>query len=159
MDLAIAGLNCEAQYLRILINDHLNKPQYNEATTLLDQAIEKDPSNAEYYNLKGVIIEQEKDFEAALPIYLKAIEADPYYPVVQYDVGRCYYLRALEIIKKNPNLNRSTLNNKVNPVFRQALFYLENAYELNTNDPDVIKILKDIYYRLGMGEQLQELEH
>ena len=148
----------DIQYLRILINDHLNKLQYEEATTLLDKAIEKDPSNAEYYNLKGVIIEQEKDFEAALPIYLKAIEADPYYPVGQYDVGRCYYLRALEIIKKNPNLNRSTLNNKVNPVFRQALFYLENAYELNTNDPDVIKILKDIYYRLGMGEQLQELE-
>ncbi len=148
----------DIQYLRILINDHLNKLQYKEATSLLDQAIKKDPSNAEYYNLKGVIIEQEKDYEAALPIYLKAIEADPYYPVGQYDVGRCYYLRALELIKKNPNLSRSALNDKVNPVFQQALFYLENAYELNTADPDVIKILKDIYYRLGMGEQLQELE-
>ncbi|MBO4813947.1 MAG: tetratricopeptide repeat protein [Muribaculaceae bacterium] len=148
----------DIQYLRILINDHLNKLQYKDATSLLDQAIKKDPTNAEYYNLKGVIIEQEKDFEAALPLYLKAIEADPYYAVGQYDVGRCYYLRALELIKNNSNLSRGTLNDKVNPVFQQALFYLENAYELNTNDPDVIKILKDIYYRLGMGEQLQELE-
>ena len=148
----------DIQYLRILINDHLNKLQYNEATTLLDTAIEKDPTNAEYYNLKGVIIEQEKDYEAALPIYLQAIEADPYYPVGQYDVGRCYYLRALELVKKTPSYNRTALNDKVSPVFQQALFYLENAYELNPNDPEVIKILKDIYYRLGMGEQLQELE-
>ena len=34
----------DIQYLRILINDHLNKMQYKEATTLLNKAIEKDPT-------------------------------------------------------------------------------------------------------------------
>lgn len=148
----------DIQYIRILINDFLNKQDYHSATQMLDQAIAKDPENAEYYNLKGNIVEQQSGYEKALPLYKKAVETDAYFAMGQYDVGRCYYLRALDYGKSHPSISGIRLANEVNPIYRSALIYLEAAYDLEPNNHDVIRILKDIYYKLGYGSKLQELE-
>lgn len=148
----------DIQYLRILINDYLNNQDYAAAIEMLDEAIEKDADNAEYYNLKGNIVEQQSGYEKALPLYQKAISVDAYYAEGQYDVGRCFYLKALDYSRKNPRATTWMVNNELNPIYREAMSYLETAYDLDPNNADLVHILKDIYYKLGYGDKLQELE-
>ncbi|MCD7932895.1 MAG: tetratricopeptide repeat protein [Tannerellaceae bacterium] len=51
-----------------------------EASRILNAAIEKDPRCAEYYYLLGNVYRKQSDFRRSLNNYLKAIELDPESP-------------------------------------------------------------------------------
>ena len=47
---------------------------YDEANALLDEAINNDPQNAEFMNLKGSLVEHQSSIEEALQYFEKAVE-------------------------------------------------------------------------------------
>ena len=147
----------DPQYIRILINDFISREDYSGANGLIDEAMETDYLDDELYNLKGLVVENQNDIFEAFPYYQRCIELNDSNALGQFNVGRYFYNKAMEV-RQNSRLYGRQLANLVNPMYREALPYLEKSYALNPNNPDLINALRDIYYKLGEAEKLQEIE-
>ena len=60
--------------------------------------------------------------------------------------------------RQNSTLYGKRLADLVNPIYREALPYLERSYVINPNNDDVRNALRAIYYKLGEADKLQALE-
>ncbi|MFI3240366.1 MAG: tetratricopeptide repeat protein [Bacteroidales bacterium] len=150
------------QFVSILINNYINKEDYENATKLLDEAIAEDPTNAEYYNVQGSLYENQGDVEKAFISFQKSIEVNPEYAKGQFDVGRYYFNKA---VSKRDEINELTgaayqtaINEELNPLYHQALPHLEKALELDEDNIDAKNALRNIYYFLNDEEKLNKLE-
>ena len=149
----------DSQYVRILINAYLNEKNYDEANKILDQAINDDPQNAEFVNLKGNLVENQSSIEEALPYFKQAVDLDPTYSKAYFDLGRYYFNKAIKVRDENVDLIGDALVAMVNPLYEQALPYLEKAYELDKENLDAKNALRSIYYQLGNEEKLNAIEN
>jgi tetratricopeptide (TPR) repeat protein len=147
----------DPQYIRILINDFLAREDFSGANDLIDDALEAKPNDDELLNLKGLIIENQEDIYQAFPYYQRCIELNDSNASGLFNVGRYFYNKAMET-RQNSNLYGKKLADLVNPMYREALPYLEKSYELNPQNADVRNALRDIYYKLGEAKKLQEIE-
>ena len=156
----------DTQYISIMINDFINNSKFAEATALLDEAIAANPTNAEFYDVKGSLFENQGNPDKALEFFLKSIELNPDYAKGHFDVGRYYYNKALEARKKANDLKgneyQNAIENNVKPLYLQALPHLEKAYEKADDvadfKNDVRHALQNIYYFLGDEEKLNSLQ-
>lgn len=149
----------DVKYMRIMINDCIYHGRMKEAEVMLDQAILMDSLNANYFTIKGQIVESQSSFIDARPYYIRAVELDSGNYQTNFDVGRCYYLEALQYIQNNSKKSSARLTKEVTPILDKAKAYLEKAYQINRDSVDTRSILRDIYYRLNDGEKLDKLEH
>ena len=60
--------------------------------------------------------------------------------------------------RMNSNLHGKKLADLVNPMYREALPYLEKSYAINPRNQDLVNALRDIYYKLGEADKLQAIE-
>ncbi len=147
----------DPQYIRILINDYLSREDFSGANDLLDEAIEANPNDDELLNLKGLVVENYQDIYEAFPYYQRCIELNENNASGLFNVGRFFYNKAMET-RQNSRLYGKKLADLVNPIYREALPYLEKSYEINPHNPDVVNALRDIYYKLGEADKLQDIE-
>ena len=147
----------DPQYIRILINDFLAREDFSGANDLIDDALEAKPNDDELLNLKGLIVENQEDIYQAFPYYQRCIELNDSNASGLFNVGRYFYNKAMET-RQNSNLYGKKLADLVNPMYREALPYLEKSYEINPRNADVRNALRDIYYKLGEADKLQEIE-
>ncbi len=111
-----------------------------------------DPDNSTLYYAEGLVYEQLSDSENAAKAYTTAIEKDPGNFFANYGLGALYYNEAV----KTSQLAADELNDKkyealmkqFDVQLKQALPYLEKAYELNATERAVLESLKTIYFRL-----------
>lgn len=144
----------EPKYIIFLINYAITNKLYDEATRVIDMAIAEYPNNAEYYDLKGVLIEsQTDDIGNAYEYYRKCLEIDPNHVRGNFDVGRYYYNEALKAEKDSDTTAEEILEK-----FGNAKPYFEKAYEADPNNSAARDALKNIYYHLGDAEKLERLE-
>lgn len=148
----------DVRYMRIMINDCIYHGKMKEAEVMLDQAILMDSLNANYYTIKGQIVESQSSYMQARPYYIRAVELMPDDYQTNFDAGRCYYLEALKYIQDNPKKSNAKLSKELSPIFDKAKEYLEKAFQINHDSVDARSILRDIYYRLNDGEKLDKLE-
>lgn len=66
-----------SDFLGYVINGKLNDKKYDEALALIDQAIAQNPDNAQYYVIKGILLEQDEIKGDAKGAYAKAVEPRP----------------------------------------------------------------------------------
>lgn len=147
----------DPQYIRILINDYLAREDFSGANDLIDDALEAKPNDDELLNLKGLIIENQEDIYQAFPYYQRCIELNDSNASGLFNVGRYFYNKAMET-RQNSMLTGKKLANLVNPIYREALPYLEKSYAINPRNVDVRNALRDIYYKLGEADKLQQIE-
>lgn len=147
----------DPQYIRILINDFLAREDFSGANDLIDDALEAKPNDDELLNLKGLIIENQEDIYQAFPYYQRCIELNDNNASGLFNVGRYFYNKAMET-RQNSMLTGKKLANLVNPIYREALPYLEKSYAINPRNVDVRNALRDIYYKLGEADKLQQIE-
>ncbi len=147
----------DPQYIRILINDFITREDYSGANDLIDEAMEANPDDDELLNLKGLVIESKEDIYQAFPYYQRCIELNDSNAGGLFNVGRYFYNKAMET-RQNSNLYGKKLANLVNPIYREALPYLEKSYAINPKNEDVRNALRDIYYKLGEAQKLQAIE-
>ncbi|MBQ7689933.1 MAG: hypothetical protein IJT30_01920 [Muribaculaceae bacterium] len=148
----------DPQYVRILINNHINRHELNQAEALIDAAIAIDSNDSELQNLKGLVAEQLHGMEQALPYFQRSVELDGDNAQALFNLGRYYYNQAAQITDNNSKLSVKALAKKVNPIYRQALPYLERAYELDPANEDARAALRNIYYKLGDARKLDALD-
>ena len=147
----------DPQYIRILINDFISREDYSGANDLIDEAMEANPNDDELLNLKGLIVESKEDIYEAFPYYQRCIELNDSNARGQFNVGRYFYNKAMET-RQHSRLYGKKLADLVNPMYREALPYLEKSYALNPHNPDLVNALRDIYYKLGEADKLQAIE-
>ncbi len=152
----------DSQYIKLIINDNINHNQYDEAQALIEEAIANNPTSADLYNLMGFIYEQKKDDEQALANYKKATELDPAYSPAQFNVGACIFRKAAAVREEINKLTgaeyQNAIETKLMPLYREALPYLEKAYELDPTDSAAKRVLSNLYYLLGDEAKLNALE-
>ena len=147
----------DPQYIRILINDFINREDYSGANDLIDDALEANPHDDELLNLKGLVVESKEDIYEAFPYYQRCIELNDSNASGLFNVGRFFYNKAMET-RQNSHLYGKKLADLVNPIYREALPYLEKSYAINPRNEEVKNALRDIYYKLGEAEKLQAIE-
>ena len=147
----------DPQYIRILINDFINREDYSGANDLIDDALEASPDDDELLNLKGLVVESKEDIYEAFPYYQRCIELNDSNASGLFNVGRFFYNKAMET-RQNSHLYGKKLADLVNPIYREALPYLEKSYAINPRNEEVKNALRDIYYKLGEAEKLQAIE-
>ena len=147
----------DPQYIRILINDFIIREDYSGADDLIDEAMEVNPNDDELLNLKGLVVESKENIYEAFPYYLRCIELNDSNASGLFNVGRYFYNKAMET-RLNSRLYGKKLADLVNPIYREALPYLEKSYAINPRNEDLKNALRDIYYKLGEADKLQEIE-
>lgn len=148
--------------MNILINDKLSKEEFDDAETLINDALKVDANNAELLNLKGLIVENKGNEDAALDEFKKAIEIDNTLAQGYFNAGRIVMKKVVAQQKAMETMNRSDYAKAKEeiliPLLKEALPYMERAYQLDDTNANAKRILSNIYYQLGDEEALQALD-
>ena len=150
-------------FVQTLINIYINNGDYDKAITYLNEAIAQDPKNAQLYDVKGRLLEQQKKYDEAITLYNEAIKIDPNYADAYGNIGRIYYNEAIEendkaaTIKDIKSYNQ-TKKDKIEPLFKKALPYYEKAHQLKPEEREFMVALRGLYYTLEMGPEYEKIE-
>jgi tetratricopeptide (TPR) repeat protein len=161
----IAGFKkfpAEDYFLLNLINQSISKGKSNDAIAYLDAAIAKDPENAQLYDVLGQIYEGEKKNDEAIKYMKKALELKPDSIDFLSHLGRVYFNLGFEKRNeadqiKNPAQYKIESQKALN-YFKEALPYFEKAVAIDSTNKNLVLILSQIYYTLGMGEKYEKTE-
>lgn len=138
----------DSQYIRILFNYAMNNKKYDIAISILDQAIADYPDNAEYYDLKGVLLEhQSGSIDSSFEYFKKAVELAPDFIKANFDLGRYYYNVAL----------RETDTPKLREKLAIALPYLEKVHAAEPDNRAAKDALRIIYYNFNDAAKMEAL--
>lgn len=148
-------------YIQFIINDYLQKQDYTNARNAINEAIAKDPDNAEYYVVLGVIYDNEGKRPDAQEQYKKALSLNPESEFANYYLGKSYCddaYAASDNAPSNPEEINKHFNEVIKPLFGQAITYLVKANEINPDNLDVVNYLKNAYYNINDEAKLKQLE-
>jgi tetratricopeptide (TPR) repeat protein len=146
---------------RILVNLYQESGNQKELVQILTQEIKKDPSNIEYLLLLGSSYEKlivqdstnKKDYiEKARESYMQALNVDPNNLKANYNLGLLFYNQAVDKINELPFdtdlVALEDIQQECKDLFKQALPYMEKAYELNPKNKETLIGLSGIYFSL-----------
>jgi tetratricopeptide (TPR) repeat protein len=144
-----------------LINYYLETKQNDEAKAYLNQAIEKAPENPTYYYARGVLADQEQNYEKAIDDYKMALEKDPMYFDALYNLGVIFYNQAIEQMNvandETEHAKFKAEKAKADSLFQTSLPYMESAHKAKPDDVAVLESLKGLYYRFEMNDKYDEI--
>ena len=152
----------EPYFIQNLINILIKQGNLKGAISYLDAAINQDPNNANYYNVKGVILEDQKDIKGALAEFEKAEKLDPNNAETYNNIGRIYYNQAVakdeEVSQIKDNKKYEIEKAQLRPMFEKAIPFFKKAHELKPEERSYIIVLRSIYYKLNMGKDYEAME-
>lgn len=150
------------------LNIYLTSGKDKEAYAQNEEAIKADPNNAVLQYIKGNLADKLGKKEEAVAAYKKAVELKPDYFDAVYNLGAVYFNEAAELVNKANNIPTNKLaefdvaKKKYEAKFKEALPYLEKAYQLNPKDIGTMQSLRQLYTRLGdltkAGEMKKAME-
>lgn len=149
-----------------LLSDYYSAPgRLQEMLAWCDEEIALNPANKMSYAYKGQALMNDEKWDAAVEAYKKAVEIDPYFTQVVFNIGICLNSKAIELKDQLADKNTGMLTNanadKVKEILAEAKIYLEKSREL---DPSRTKVnwaypLYQIYYALGDDAGATEMEN
>ncbi|MFO7574463.1 MAG: tetratricopeptide repeat protein [Bacteroidales bacterium] len=147
--------------LLVLIQHYLDNDQTEEGLESVAVAIEKDPENPSLHLAEGVFYMKLENYAKAIAALEKSVELNPEEFATQLNLGICYYNMAFEkYLESNEIMDVKKYNEaveEVNVMFKKAVTPFEAAHNLNPDDVDTMKNLRELYYRLQMEEKYQEI--
>lgn len=165
----------EPLYMNLIINDYLIKKDYDNAFKCIDEALTTDPDNAEYYIAKGIIYDNVVNLNATTPeeiaknketrrnaidSFKKAAQVNPKNANAYYQAGRelCELAYILsDEAPADPKSINEYFDSTLKPVFEDAARNLEQAYELDNQNDNVLKYLENVYYNLKDETNLKKV--
>ena len=146
------------------LNIYLTNKDFERAKANLELAAEQDPTNEILWFSLGSVFDNLANYEEAIIAYKKAIEVKADYFDANYNLGALYFNKAVlgindanEMWKprmtKTEAANQKKLEAESKSMFITARPYLETAFEVDPNDIETIRSLKDIYARTGEDDK------
>ena len=154
----------DPMYMGQVVNYYLQNKQFDKANSVIDAAIAQEPGNAQYYVIKGVLYENSEDPATkalAKETYKKAMELDPQNAQAVYNYGRQICEEAYKLSDNAPSRQDEYnvyYSEKIKPLFEQAATILEQAYQLDPDNSDVLKFLENVYYNLNDEKMLNDVK-
>lgn len=152
-------------FLMFELQDFLNAKDYDGALKNFEIALESDPDNDLFLFNVGIITLQElKNPEKAEEYFKRAIAANPDNADAQYMLGVLVvneantYTEKINKLGLNETKKYDKLKTEQKAIFQKALGYFEKAYELNSDDSNVIIALQKVYYNIGNYEKSMEMQ-
>jgi tetratricopeptide (TPR) repeat protein len=150
----------EKQEINLLIASE----QVDVAKDRINEAIAKDPDNANLHFNLGYLYEQLEQPDKAEKAYLKAIELDPDYLDANFNYAVYYYNKAADLFKKSRNMDLQTYKKEGKKVEKEAkgyleksLPYFEKSLELAPDQLEIIETLQTVYSQLGKLDKAEEM--
>jgi len=149
---------------------YLKMGEFMKTKGILEEIVVKQPENAQLWFVIGNIYDQltrdttntpeqtEEYFDLTIRYYKEAIEVNPEYFEAIFNLGTIYNNKAVDkfnIAQKLPfgDKRYDGIIKEVDELFNTALPYLEKAHEINSNDPDPVRMLYIIYLRQRKNEK------
>ncbi|MGA1373830.1 MAG: tetratricopeptide repeat protein [Flavobacteriales bacterium] len=150
------------------LNIYLESRDYARAESAMDVAIELDGTNEILWFSKGSVLDGQGKTDDAAQAYQRAIALKPDYFDANYNLGAMYFNQAVQDINAanelwNPRMTpeqkteQSRLETQAKARFEQAKPYLEKAHEVNPEDRDTMRSLRDVYTRTGDNAKLEAI--
>ena len=154
---AVSRFPQEPWFLQNLINHYIFSGQEQEAINYLDQAIAREPNVAQYHLIKGNLNENQKNYDAALADFDRALAIDPTMADAEAGKGRVYYNQAVKMNEDAALIADAKEYKKaleeMNAMFRQSMPFFEKAHELAPDNRDYMITLRGLYYRFDMTDK------
>lgn len=135
-----------------LVDHYMKCNRLTEAFAYINLAKSKDPNNHSLFWAEGVLYMKQEKYTDAIASLTKSVEIKGDLFDTQFNLGVCYYNRAVELFQKTQDIVDATKYNaaltEANAVFVNAIPYFEKANSLKPEDPDALRNLKELYYRL-----------
>ena len=152
------------------LNIYLTSGDFEKAKTNLQIAAEQDPTNEILWFSLGSVFDNLGNTEEAADAYLKAIEVKEDYFDANYNLGALYFNQAVQGINKANDMWKPRMSSKeaaaqkklesdAKELFSTAKPYLEKAHEVNPEDLQTIRSLKDIYARTAEDEKFMKMNN
>ena len=131
---------------------------------LITKALEINPENTDLVFNLGVVNADKGNIDLALEFYNKAIQLDPSYTKAYLNAAALILEKDEPIIEEMNSLGMSTADyNRYDELkliredlFKSAIPYLNKVYELDPNNIDCIKTLRNIYEQLGESDEAKK---
>ena len=152
-----------AIFLNNLINTYIYSNRNEKALEMLNVAIQKNPNDANLYNVMGRVYETGlKDYANAEKNFQIALEKDPNLTDALSNIGRIYYNQGVNKLSEANMINDSKKYQEelsmAKDLFKKALPYYKKAHEAEPEKMDNMIALRGIYYNLNMGPELEAIE-
>ena len=152
-----------AFFLNNLINTYIYSNRNEKALEMLNVAIQKNPNDANLYNVMGRVYETGlKDYANAEKNFQIALEKDPNLTDALSNIGRIYYNQGVNKLSEANRINDSKKYQEelgmAKDLFKKALPYYKKAHEAEPEKMDNMIALRGIYYNLNMGPELEAIE-
>ena len=152
-----------AFFLNNLINTYIYSNRNEKALEMLNVAIQKNPNDANLYNVMGRVYETGlKDYANAEKNFQIALEKDPNLTDALSNIGRIYYNQGVNKLSEANMINDSKKYQEelsmAKDLFKIALPYYKKAHEAEPEKMDNMIALRGIYYNLNMGPELEAIE-
>ncbi len=153
----------EKYYMLSLINNYIYSNRNEQAIEYLNSAIQKEPDNAQLYDVMGRVYETGvKDYAKAEEYFKKAVELDGENPDILANLGRVYYNQGVNQLGEANSITDSQKyqeeSAKAKALFEKAMPYFEKAHQMKPDERDYMTALRGIYYNLNMGEKFDAIE-
>ncbi len=152
----------DPRYLQRLLNCYIDAKEYDKAHEMLNKAMAEEPENGAYYLSLAVLQEQEGNNEEAMGNYKKAVELDPENPYTNLNYGRMLAQKYDELDQKAVDMPQTEYNKynyeNMRPLLKEATVYFEKCYQIDNEQTDALRYLKNIYYMLNDGDNLKRVE-
>lgn len=148
------------------VNILLKQDKTAEAKEQLEEAIAKEPDNADLYFNLGFLNEELDNQDAAVEAYKQALEVDPQHKNAAFNLAVIHYNRAADLVKEANNLGISAADRKkekalleeASKKFEEALPHLDRAREIHPDNRTLVEISMVSYDRAGQSEKADELQ-
>ena len=150
------------------LNIYLVAGQFELAKENLMLAAEQDPTNEILWFSLGSVYDNLGMQDEAVDAYSKSLEIKGDYFDANYNLGALYFNKAVQMVNeandmwkprmsKDEATKQKELEDGGKAMFSTALPYLETALEVEPEDRETLRSLRDIYARVGMDEKMLEV--
>ena len=150
------------------LNIYLVAGQFELAKENLMLAAEQDPTNEILWFSLGSVYDNLGMQDEAVDAYTKSLGMKGDYFDANYNLGALYFNKAVQMVNeandmwkprmsKDEATKQKELEDGGKAMFSTALPYLEKALDVEPEDRETLRSLRDIYARVGMDEKMLEI--